>query len=79
MTTPIAAHLASLKQSAEAGVDYSPRTGALCPACGSKAKSYRTLPWEGSSRIRYHRCANPSCLLNAIRQTIKSVEVDPFA
>lgn len=77
MTTPISAHLATLKTAAESGVDYSPKCGARCPACGERAKPYKTMPWDGPTRIRYHLCTAPACLLAAIRQTIKSVEVDP--
>lgn len=77
MSTPtITAHLASLIAQAEAGVDYSPRIGAVCPACGRPAKIYKTLPWDGSTRIRYHRCLNPACLLASIGRTIKSVQID---
>lgn len=76
MTTPIAAHLATLKKAAEAGVDYSPRTGVLCPACGSRSKPYKTMPWDGNTRIRYHKCQQKGCILATINQTIKSVEVD---
>lgn len=77
MTTPaITAHLALLKENAEAGVDYRPRNGALCPACGQPAKIVCTKPWEGETRIRYHRCQNPACLLASIKQSIKSVQVN---
>lgn len=77
MTTPaLTAHLAGLVAQAEAGVDYSPRTGAPCPCCGRPAKIYKTLPWDGTTRIRYHRCLTPSCLLAAIGRTIKSVQTD---
>ncbi len=64
------------KQAAENGVDYSPRTGATCPSCGKKARIYSTKPWEGTARIRYHRCENTACVLHALGVTIKSVEVD---
>lgn len=77
MTTPIIAHLATLKAAAESGVDYSPKHGALCPACGARMKPYKTMPWDGNVRIRYHRCTTPSCLLTTIAKTVKSVEVDP--
>ncbi|NCD13698.1 MAG: transcriptional regulator [Bacteroidia bacterium] len=79
MTKAISAHIALLIAAAEAGVDYSPRTGATCPGCGHRAKPYRTMPWEDTIRVRYHRCHHPGCLLAAIRQTIKSVEIDPAA
>jgi C4-type Zn-finger protein len=53
------------------GVDYCPREGVKCPACGSHLKTdkgiYRTRPWEGSCRERYHKC--PVCGLR-----FKSIE-----
>jgi hypothetical protein len=61
---------------AEAGVDYRPRTGAPCPACGHPAKIFKTRPWDGDSRIRYHRCQQSGCVLFSTRTTIKSVEID---
>ncbi len=45
------------------GVDYCPRDGVTCPACGSQLKTtkwvYRTMPWSGNFRERYHKC--PEC------------------
>jgi hypothetical protein len=77
MSTPtITAHLASLIAQAEAGVDYSPRIGAVCPACGRPAKIYATRPWDGPTRVRYHHCRNTACLLCALGKSIKSVQVD---
>lgn len=64
------------KREAAAGVDFSPRHGALCPWCGKKATIYRTLPWEDATRIRYHRCEHSECPLSALGVGIKSVEVD---
>ncbi|MCL2791286.1 MAG: hypothetical protein FWD79_11725 [Desulfobulbus sp.] len=72
----LAVHVALLKSRAESGVDYSPRFGALCPSCGKPAKIVRTLSWEGDTRIRYHRCLTPGCILSSINQSIKSVEID---
>lgn len=72
----IAAQLATLIDQAAAGVDYSPRHGASCPGCGRPAKIYKTMGWDGTTRIRYHRCRNEACLLCAARATIKSVEED---
>lgn len=77
LSKQLIAHIVALKASDEQGVDYSPRTGATCPACGHKAPSYKTMPWDGNARVRYHRCENPDCLLAAIKQTIKSVQIDP--
>jgi hypothetical protein len=76
MPKSVAAHLALLKSQAEAGVDYRPRAGALCPACGQPAKIVRTFPWDGDTRIRYHRCQAPGCILASIKQSIKSVQAD---
>ncbi len=64
------------KQTAEGGVDFSPRSGALCPWCGKKTKIYKTGPWEEDTRIRYHRCQDARCTLAAAGITIKSIEVD---
>jgi len=61
---------------ATAGVDFSPRTGAVCPWCEKKARIYRTLTWEDKTRIRYHRCENDRCPLATMRVSIKSIEVD---
>jgi len=67
--------LATAIQAAECGVDYYPTTGAYCPFCGKKKVSvYTTRPWDGYTRIRYHKCGNPRCYLNQIGKTIKSVE-----
>jgi hypothetical protein len=76
MQKSILAHLALIKSQAEGGVDYRPRTGALCPSCGKPAKITHTRPWDGETRIRYHRCQTPGCILASINQSIKSVEVD---
>ena len=32
-------------QQAETGVDYSPRHGAACPACGQKMGIVKTMSW----------------------------------
>ena len=74
--TAVAIQLALQVATASAGVDYSHRHGATCPGCGERARIVKTLPWEGSTRIRYHRCENQRCLLCAARATIKSVEED---
>ena len=66
MPTPaVTVHLASLIARAEAGVDYRARTGATCPACGRRLPIYKTMPWDGTVRIRYHRCQTAGCLLAA--------------
>ncbi|WP_028582339.1 hypothetical protein [Desulfogranum japonicum] len=64
------------QEETEGGVTYSPRHGALYPACSERAKIYSTKSWEGSVRIRYHRYCNLLCLFNRIGKTIKSVEED---
>lgn len=53
------------------GTNYSPaRRGAPCPMCGSVVPRYKTEKFEGSTRIRFHRC--PKCNFY-----FKSTEVDP--
>jgi len=68
--------IAAITETASSGVDYSPRLGALCPACGKKAKIIKTMPWEDRIRIRYHKCLSQRCILAAIGRGIKSIEVD---
>ena len=76
MGRPSLALIAEAKEKASSGVDYSPRYGAICPWCGKRAKITRTTPWEDSIRLRYHRCLNTKCILNAMNISIKSLEVD---
>ncbi len=76
MSTSVTLYLVEMITKAEAGIDYRPRTGALCPACGKPAKIVATRPWEGTARIRYHRCRQPACVLASTGTTIKSVEVE---
>jgi len=72
-----AAVIATAIKQAQAGVDYSPRTGATCPCCGAENLRVRnTLPWSGAMRVRFHLCANPRCVLAQLKQSIKSVEKD---
>lgn len=62
---------------AQAGVDYSPRMGAVCPCCGVEKLPVRnTLSWSGPVRVRFHLCENKHCLLYKLKQTVKSVELD---
>lgn len=68
--------IALASKEAAAGVDFSSRTGAPCPGCGKRTKIYKTMPWEDSTRIRYHHCENGRCALAALGKTIKSIEVD---
>ena len=67
------------KEDAENGVDFSPRLGARCPWCGERARIYRTMPWEDTVRIRYHRCETAGCVLAALGTTIKSIQEDTDA
>ena len=75
-TIKMFALVAKAREKAATGVDYSSRTGALCPYCGNRAKIYSTKPWEGSTRIRYHNCKNTKCLIASLGITIKSIEED---
>lgn len=76
MARPAMTKITLAKQAAESGVDYSPKNGAPCPWCSSKAKIYKTAPWEDNIRIRYHRCIKPGCPLASLKVTIKSIQVD---
>ncbi len=71
--------LATAREAAAGGVDYSPRSGASCPWCGKKTRIYRTLPWDGRLRVRYHRCYQRGCPIASMGVSIKSIEVDPVA
>ena len=64
------------RRKASDGIDYTARHGAPCPYCGIRSRSYRTLPWEDTTRIRYHKCENPTCPLATLNITIKSIEAD---
>lgn len=70
------ARIVVARDEAAAGVDYSPRAGALCPLCGEKSRIYSTLAWEDNTRIRYHRCENGRCPMASLKVSIKSIEVD---
>lgn len=67
-------YLVNAISEAENGVDYSPKTGALCPFCDRKTYVKDTRPWMGDCRVRYHKCTNPTCCLYHLSKTIKSVE-----
>lgn len=42
------------------GVTWSGREGGVCPCCRQpKCAVYKTLPWEETTRTRYHIC--PRC------------------
>ena len=71
------ATLALAMEEASAGVDYSPRHGAGCPWCGRKRiPGYRTRPWAGGLRVRYHHCPHKGCLLHEMNVGVKSVQED---
>lgn len=63
-----------LVSAAKAGVTYSARFGAECPACGTSLATTRTMPWDGGFRTRYHKCCNPDCALSMLGQGIKSIQ-----
>lgn len=73
---PTVTKLVIARQSATAGVDFSPKSGARCPWCGGKTRIIATRPWEDTTRIRYHRCENSKCPLCTMAVGIKSIEVD---
>jgi len=53
------------------GVDYSPRHGARCPQCGAdQVPKYKTMPWDDSIRVRYHRCNGCGCRFKSIQSDI---------
>lgn len=69
------AAVATAMEEAGAGVDYSPRHGAVCPWCGRKRiPVYRTMPWSGGARVRYHHCPTKGCLLHDMNVGVKSVQ-----
>ena len=76
MARPNLTQIAAAKREAENGVDYSPRLGALCPWCGHKTKITRTTPWDDNIRVRYHRCHHRGCVLEKLKISVKSIEVD---
>jgi hypothetical protein len=54
------------------GIVYDTKDGAFCPACGERVKVLVTKPWLGSSRLRYHKCDNPKCVMCVLDETIRS-------
>ena len=76
MNKAIVTAVVTLIQKAEEGVSYGGR-GAICPACGERARVITTRRWSGGMRIRYHKCQNSNCLLSGLGVTIKSVQIDP--
>lgn len=62
---------------AQAGVDYSPKTGATCPCCrAEKLRVETSKPWDGTMKVRFHVCTNKGCLICKLGQRVKSIEVD---
>lgn len=71
----VAAAIAAAIAKAQAGVDYSPRTGATCPSCGAiRLRVVTTRPWDGEARVRFHKCLSKGCLLETLRISVKSIE-----
>ena len=66
--------IAELLHEAKAGVRFSARDKATCPACGQQLTTYKTMPWDGCFRTRYHKCINPDCPLAIMDQSVKSIE-----
>ena len=77
VNTKIAVVIIKAREKAEQSVDYTPRHGAVCPECSRKNIPVVTSrPWEGDTRIRYHRCTNiEGCILAIMKTSIKSVQV----
>ena len=59
---------------AEDGTVFQTGKGAPCPVCGMRSKVVGTPKWEGRLKIRYHRCANPDCLLCVLNKNFKSIQ-----
>ena len=66
--------IVELMDAARAGVTYTARLKAACPACGQQLQTTKTMPWSGCFRTRYHKCTNPGCLLSTLGQSVKSIE-----
>lgn len=61
-------------EAARAGVTYTARDKASCPACCGELETTCTKAWSGNVRIRYHKCTNPDCVLFMLGQSVKSIE-----
>lgn len=72
----IKAKIVAAREKAAAGVDYSPKNGAICPWCATKTKISTTRPWDGNVRVGYQRCQQPGCVIASLSLSIKSIEVD---
>lgn len=64
--------IASTLSQARDGVVYDTKAGAACPACGKRLRVMVTKPWLGNSRLRYHKCNNPKCVLHQLGETVRS-------
>ncbi|MFA7173793.1 MAG: transcriptional regulator [Kiritimatiellia bacterium] len=76
MPSALSAALVLATQSAKNGVTYTSKYGAPCPWCGVRTRIYKTMPWEGTTRIRYHHCGVAGCPLHQMGISVKSVEVE---
>lgn len=65
-------YLAEAFRKAEEGVDYDIKNGAVCPYCGDRVRVFKSEPWFGELKLRYHRCSNPECVFHIIDKCIKS-------
>ncbi len=74
MNREVVLQLRDLLNAAKAGVDYTARDKAACPACGQPLSTTKTLPWDGCFRTRYHKCINPDCVLALLDQSVKSIQ-----
>ncbi|WP_319760397.1 transcriptional regulator [Maridesulfovibrio sp.] len=60
---------------ARKGVEWdSEKKRADCPLCGERARVVTTKK-QDRARVRYHACTNDSCLICALKEQMKSVEV----
>ena len=74
---PAVMEVLRMVEQARCGVTYSNKDGAVCPACGAvRLKAYKTMPWSGGLRIRYHKCTNADCVLAAMNESVKSLQED---
>lgn len=74
MNREVVLELRDLLNAAKAGVDYTARDKAACPACGHLLSTIVTRPWDGCFRTRYHKCINPDCVLALLDQSVKSIQ-----
>ena len=65
--------LAALAKAGD-GTVFQAGEGAPCPLCGERAKVVGSPKWEGSVKVRYHRCVNSQCLLCVLNKNFKSIQ-----